>query len=66
MPGQVLAWQVQFGGPGFAPVSGDFDGDGLSDLAVYDLAQGRWYAQTTSGTVILWGMLWTGPGLAPL
>ena len=52
--------------PGMTPVSGDFNGDGCSDLTVYDIADGRWYARTVSGNVIMWGMLWLGQGTTPI
>src|SRR5205823_3129963 len=31
------------GGSGWAPVSGDFDGDGRGDRALYETSTGRWY-----------------------
>ncbi len=31
------------------PVSGDFDGDGITDIAVYELATGKWFIRYSSG-----------------
>ncbi|MBI3986816.1 MAG: VCBS repeat-containing protein, partial [Lentisphaerae bacterium] len=42
------------------PVSGDFDGDGASDLAVY--GNGLWYIRTVDGAILQWGVPWGGPG----
>ena len=42
---------------------GDYDGDGVSDLAVYDPATGRWYIRTLAGKVLAWGSYWGAPGL---
>ena len=40
------------------PVAGDFDGDGTSDLAVFETATGTWYIRPSSGPVpfsVKWG-----------
>ena len=34
--GDVIIWGTQWGWPGADTVSGDYNGDGISDLAVYD------------------------------
>ena len=34
---------MKLGESGYTPVSGDFDGDGKSDLAVYYESTGYWY-----------------------
>jgi len=61
MPGpKVLAYQRNWGFAGAIPVPGDFNGDGISDLAVYNPADGKWYIQSMDGTVLLWGQNWGG------
>jgi len=41
---------VQFGANGDLPVTGDFDGDNKSDIAVFRPPNGGWYLlQTTNG-----------------
>ena len=34
---------VQLGGPGLVPVPGDYNGDGLTDVAVFDTATATWH-----------------------
>jgi hypothetical protein len=34
---------LNFGGPGFIPVPGDYDGDGEADVAVYQTSTGNWF-----------------------
>jgi uncharacterized delta-60 repeat protein len=45
--------QVHFGSPGDIPATGDFDGDGESDRAVFRPSEGNWYILYSSGG-------WTG------
>jgi len=52
--GQAGYW----GGPDAQPVPGDYDGDRVSDLAVYGPALGRWYTQTVSTTMVFWATAW--------
>ncbi|MBN1673309.1 MAG: hypothetical protein JXR37_19845, partial [Kiritimatiellae bacterium] len=43
-------YEFQYGGNGPKPVPGDYDGDGIQDLAVYNQANGTWYIlQSTAG-----------------
>lgn len=58
----VMAWGVSWGGPGMTPVSGDYNGDGVSDLAVYQEETGAWSVLTTGGSIALWNDVWGGPG----
>jgi T5SS/PEP-CTERM-associated repeat protein len=47
-------------------VVGDYDGDGRTDLVLYDAAAGRWYALAPDGTMVVWGIAWGGPGYTPV
>lgn len=45
----------------------DFDGDGASDIAVYNTANGAWYIGSIRRWLILaWDVLWGGPGYRPI
>jgi len=37
------------GGTGYAAVPGDYDGDGVTDIAVYNETNGYWYVKYSSG-----------------
>jgi len=39
-------------------VPGDYDGDGVSDLAVFHAATGRWYIREMTGPTIVVGEQW--------
>ncbi len=56
-----------FGGAGYAPVSGDFDGDRTRDFAVYQESSGTWLAlkSSTASTTAL-NVSWGGPGYSPV
>ena len=43
-------------------VFNDYGGDGCSDLAVYDDANGLWYIISAQGAVIAWAVHWGFPG----
>ena len=62
---QVLAWNIWWGGPGFDPVQGDYDGDQKSDFTVYDPAAGRWYILSADNSLLAWGLHWGGPWFEP-
>ena len=47
-------------------VSGDYDGDGVTDLAVFDSKTGQWFIADTLGQAILWGGAWGFPGAVPV
>lgn len=49
------------GAPGRAP--GDYSGDGITALTVFDPLTGKWYCLTRDGRVIMWGLAWGGPGM---
>ncbi|MBI3986240.1 MAG: M4 family metallopeptidase [Lentisphaerae bacterium] len=44
----------------------DYDGNGLSDMALYDAASGRWYIRTTSGGLMVWGDSFGGAEFTPV
>ncbi|NLB54588.1 MAG: hypothetical protein GX811_02265 [Lentisphaerae bacterium] len=46
---------IQLGGSGFMPVPGDFNNDGVSDLAVYHEETGICFIMTIDGDVLVWG-----------
>jgi hypothetical protein len=63
----VFGGPVPFGSPGLndTAIPADFDGDGLTDLAVYRISTGDWIIFGSSAGffgIILWG----GPGLGDL
>ena len=61
----VVGEQEDDGTPPVRSISGDFDGDGETDLAVWRPAEGNWYivfSATGTWTVLQWGL----PGDMPL
>ncbi len=54
-----------WGGAGFQPVPGDYDGDGTADFCVYHRDSGGWYALSAQSNVLAWAFLWGGRGAAP-
>jgi hypothetical protein len=55
-----------FGGTGYAPIVGDYDGDGKADPAIYHEATGLWTVMLSgSGYLIAYGTL-GGTGYAAL
>ncbi len=57
---------IQWGWPSVEPVSGDYDGDGIDDLAVFDQATGRWFIRSVAGATIAWEVFWGWPGVRPV
>ena len=69
--GQVGAYGVGWGGSAFKPVPGDYDGDGKTDIAIYNTATGAWWIIPSSGTgpqgqVGAYGVGWGGSGFTPV
>ena len=63
----TIAGGVPWGFAGVIPVPGDFDGDGICDLAVWDPATGNWYVRRIGpGPAILFGFDWGSPGFMPV
>jgi hypothetical protein len=62
---------VQWGWSATIPVPGDYDNDGITDIAVYHPATGNWYIRQSStgtlmtGNAIQWGWSAATPPRAP-
>jgi hypothetical protein len=67
---RVLAWEEAWGGTTnrnpFTTLRGDYDGDRISDLAVYDHVNGFWYVRTLDERVLVWEQPWGGAGFLPV
>jgi hypothetical protein len=57
---------IQWGWSSVEPVSGDYNGDGTNDLAVFDQATGRWFIQTREKKILAWSVFWGWPGVRPV
>lgn len=56
---------VMFGGKGYVPVPGDFDGDMISDLGIYRYSSGYWYVRNISDQHLgeAGGSYWAWPNI---
>jgi subtilisin-like proprotein convertase family protein len=61
IPGILPAAGTVFGTGGVVPFTGDFNADGVSDLAYYNLATHQWAIQDSSGTNVASGAISTIP-----
>jgi len=65
-----ICFGQQWGGPGLSPVPGDFNGDGVWDMALYQTSTGNWFIRSL-GPVgpayppICFGQNWGGATLMP-
>ena len=50
----------------FPPLMTDYDGDGISDLALYEPTTGQWNIRTRAGTVLTWEVRWGYNGAKPV
>ena len=57
---------LNFGGPGFVPVPGDYDGDGETDAAVYQSSTGNWFVVGSSAGFFIPALNFGGPGFVPV
>jgi subtilisin-like proprotein convertase family protein len=65
--GYTSSIMKNFGGPGYVPAPGDYDGDGKIDLGVYQEATGQWLALTSSSNYTsTFSINWGGPGYRPV
>ncbi len=44
----------------------DFDGDCMSDLALFDPGAGSWYVRSVAGAIRVWDVTWGWPGADPV
>ncbi|MBI3986278.1 MAG: hypothetical protein HY343_05135, partial [Lentisphaerae bacterium] len=47
-------------------VFNDCNGDGVSDLILFNAAAGQWFAETVEGSIIAWAVNWGGAGMKPI
>ena len=47
----------------FIPVHGDYNGDGIEEMSIYDEFTGTWYIKTISGQILCWAYPWGGMGM---
>ena len=65
--GYTTTLSVGWGGTGYTPVRGDFDGDGKTDLAVYQRSTGKWYVLlSASGYKTSFSASWGGSAYSPV
>lgn len=57
---------IEWGGAGFTPLRGDFDGDSKPDYAAFHKDTGRWYIKSSTGAVLAWGKPWGNAAMTPL
>ena len=56
-----------WGWSGAVGLPGDYDGDGIRELGVYDQPSGAWYAWSEARkNIILWNEPWGWPGATPV
>jgi len=57
---------LTFGGSGYLPVPGDYDGDGHEAPVVYDAASGRWWLMLSDSDYGMTQASLGGPGYLPV
>lgn len=63
---KAIVWKLNWGFVGGIPVSGDYDGDGKTDFAMYDKAYGKWYIRNLAGKVLVWNQTLGGGAAVPV
>lgn len=63
--GEVLAWGFKFGGPGFSPFLGDYDGDGTAELCIYSVG-GNWHVAKLNENKLIASAVWGGGSMTPV
>lgn len=62
-----IVYGAQFGGPGWLPVAGDYDGDGYADATLYNEQAGQWMIASVKKMRILFqNVHFGGMGLRPV
>jgi hypothetical protein len=72
--GDTLSWNLAGNAKGFGDLvdsnhglwSGDFDGDGKSDVGFYFAGDGRWWIGRSDGSTLAWNLASTVPGFGNL
>ncbi len=59
-----MATLYNLGGPGFTPMTGDYDGDGKLDPTAYEAASGNWYIALSSNSYAISTINLGGPDYA--
>ena len=57
---------LSFGGAGFTPVAGDYDGDGKTDAAVYQQNTGNWFVLGSTTGFFSPALNFGGSGFVPV
>ncbi len=61
-----MSHDVGYGGPGYMPVPGDYDGDGKTDIAVYHEDSGLWIVKKSSARGSSPYVAYGGSGYTPV
>ena len=64
--GSCVVGQELLGGAGLDPVPADYNGDGATELAVYQQPTGLWYVYSLSGGLLCWAQQWGRSGFIPV
>ena len=62
----AIVWKLNWGITSGVPLSGDYNGDGKTDLAMYQQTSGKWYVRTLAGAYLIYGQQWGGSSYVPV